>query len=141
MNSVLFNDNPTPKLTDIIPFKDGANWYLKLIYKYVDEKGKHAIVIPKATLPFPQKGLPSITWMKHDISNDLIRRPYINCNDSMTLYKSDCVLAKARGVKDPYYYFDIITEFAPKPKEMTLDEIEKELGYKVKIINKDGVQK
>ena len=30
--------------------------------------------------------------------------------------------------------FDIITK--PASREMTLDEIEKELGYKVKIINK-----
>lgn len=30
---------------------------------------------------------------------------------------------------------DIITEYASR--EMTLDEIEKELGYKVKIINKE----
>lgn len=39
-----------------------------------------------------------------------------------------------RGIKEPTYYFDIITEYATK--EMTLDEIEKELGYKVKIVNK-----
>lgn len=31
--------------------------------------------------------------------------------------------------------FDIITE--PAYREMTLDEIEKELGYKVKIVNKE----
>lgn len=31
---------------------------------------------------------------------------------------------------------DIITEYASR--EMTLDEIEKELGYKVKIINKEN---
>lgn len=34
------------------------------------------------------------------------------------------------------WYFDIITEYAPR--EMTLDEIEKELGYKVKVINKEN---
>lgn len=39
-----------------------------------------------------------------------------------------------RGMKKPGCYFDIITE--PVSREMTLDEIEKELGYKVKIINK-----
>ena len=52
----------------------------------------------------------------------------------MMLYKSTCDLASELGVKEPVYYFNIITEYATK--EMTLDEIEKELGYKVKIINK-----
>ena len=40
-----------------------------------------------------------------------------------------------RGIKTPACYFDIITEYASR--EMTLDEIEKRLGYKVKIINKE----
>lgn len=52
----------------------------------------------------------------------------------MILYESTCEIASERGVKEPAYYFNIITEYATK--EMTLDEIEKELGYKVKIINK-----
>ena len=52
----------------------------------------------------------------------------------MPLYESVCGLASERGAKEPACYFDIITEYATR--EMTLDEIEKELGYRVKIINK-----
>ena len=51
------------------------------------------------------------------------------------LYEATCVLASERGAEEPACYFDIITEYASR--EMTLDEIEKELGYKVKIINKE----
>lgn len=40
-----------------------------------------------------------------------------------------------RAADRRYFDFDIITEYASR--EMTLDEIEKELGYKVKIINKE----
>lgn len=136
MTNELFNKSNIAKLSNIIPFKDGENWYLELIYKYEDEKGKHTVVIPKAAIPFAQRGLPPI--MDKTFYPDLINRPYINCSSSMSLFKSDCNLASERGVKVPYYYFDIITEFAPR--EMTLDEIEEELGYKVKIINnKDDI--
>ena len=135
MNNNLFNKVNKAKLSNIIPFKDGVNWYLELIYKYEDEKGKHTVVIPKAALPFAQKGLPPIMETTFYPNNDLLNNPYINCSSSMSLFKSYCHLASERGVKDPYYYFDIITEFSPR--EMTLDEIEKELGYKVKIINNE----
>jgi hypothetical protein len=45
-------------------------------------------------------------------------------------------LAKSRGVDTPGYVFDIVTE--PAVHEMTLDEIEEKLGYKVKIVNKEN---
>lgn len=125
------------KLSDIFPFKDGENWYLKLIYKYEDEYGKHMVVIPKAAIPFTQIGIPPITRLQHFSYGDTLEHPYMTCNSSMSLFESRCNLAIKRGVTKSACYFDIITEFAPKPKEMTLDEIEKELGYKVKIINED----
>lgn len=53
----------------------------------------------------------------------------------MHLHDAVCALAVTRGVKDSGCCFDIITEYATQ--EMTLDEIEKELGYKIKIVNKE----
>ena len=118
------------ELSSIVPFKKDGFWYLKLVYKYEDEKGnKHTAIIPKAAIPFQQRGLPYIT-------RSLSELPYINCSDSMPLHDSICDLAIERGVKEPGCCFDIITEYASR--EMTLDEIEKELGYKVKIINKES---
>lgn len=122
------------ELSDIIPFKEDGCWYFKLIYKYDDKKGKHTVVIPKAAVPFVQESLPSISRLD-PYYRCLLELPYMNCNDSMPLYDSVCDLAIERGVKEPSCYFDIITEYASR--EMTLDEIEKELGYKVKIINKE----
>lgn len=119
----------TAELVNIIPFKDDNNWYLKLIYEYENHTDKHVVVIPKAALPFPQKELPTLESLTY---GDGICNTYISCNSSMVLYKSDCTLATERGIKDPAYYFDIVTESTPR--EMTIDEIEKELGYKVRII-------
>lgn len=128
------NEITVAELSNIVPFKDGKSWYLKLIYKYEDEKGKHTFVIPKAAIPFSQRSIPYITNVKFYNRENLLARPYINCiDDKVPLYESVCTLASERGIKDPRCYFDIITEFAPR--EMTLDEIEKELGYKVKIVN------
>lgn len=121
------------ELYRISPFKEDGRWYLKLIYKYEDGIGKHTVVIPKAAIPFTQWNIPTI---KSSIpySELLLDRPYIDCSDPMMLYESTCDLAIERGFREPNYYFDIITEYATK--EMTLDEIEKELGYKVKIVNR-----
>lgn len=122
------------ELYNITPFKENECWYLKLIYKYEDEDGnKHTVVIPKVLIPFSQQDLPVIR-SSPSYNEYLLERPYIDCRDSMMLYKSTCDLASERGVKEPAYYFNIITEYATK--EMTLDEIEKELGYKVKIVSK-----
>lgn len=125
------------ELSSIIPFKKDGFWYLNLTYKYEDEKGnKHTVIIPKAAIPFQQRGLPYISRLQpYSQSRSLSELPYINCIDSMPLHDSICDLAIERGVKEPGCYFDIITEYASR--EMTLDEIEKELGYKVKIINKE----
>jgi hypothetical protein len=122
------------ELIDIIPFKEDGCWYLKLIYKYEDEQGKHTVAIPKAAIPFNQWYIPHIN-IPQSYYRCSSEKPYIECSDSMLLYDSTFELATKRGVKRNGCYFDIITEYAAK--EMTLDEIEKELGYKVKIINKE----
>lgn len=125
------------ELTSIIPFKEKDRWYLKLIYTYEDKKGKHMVVIPKAAVPFAQGCVPyvhsRIPYLPD--SQFALEHPYMDCNDSMPLYEATSGLASERGVKTPACYFDIITEYVTR--EMTLDEIEKELGYKVKIINKE----
>lgn len=123
------------ELSDIIPFKEDKYWYLRLIYKYEDEKGKHTVVIPKVATPFAQGSLPIIKSTP-SYNNCLFECLHIDCSDSMTLYDSVCDLAIERGVKEPSCYFDIITEYVTK--EMTLEEIEKELGYKVKIVNREN---
>lgn len=122
------------ELSDIIPFKEDDCWYLKLVYEYDDKKGKHTVIIPKASIPFSQRSFPSISRAL-PCCGRLLGDTYINCNNSMLLHESTCDLASERGIKEPGYGFDIITEYASR--EMTIDEIEKELGYKVKIINKE----
>lgn len=126
------------ELYSITPFKEKDRWYLKLIYKYENREGKHTVVIPKATVPFAQESVPYVhSQMPYFPNNQFaLDHPYTDCGDSMLLYEATCALAIERGAEEPACYFDIITEYASR--EMTLDEIEKELGYKVKIINKEA---
>lgn len=131
----MFMSQKNVELSDIIPFKENGDWYLKLIYKYEDEKGKHTVAIPKAEVPFGQRYIPNINMPFNSYECSPKNPAYIFCNNSMSLYDSVFELATERGVKNKGCYFDIITEYAVK--EMTLDEIEKKLGYKVKIVNKD----
>lgn len=128
------NKSPKAELSNIIPFKEDDRWYLKLVYKYEDKKGKHTVVIPKAALPFDQELIPNIITVPSYFSG-VCERPYIECMESIVLYEGTCSLASERGLKDPGYYFDVVTD--PAYREMTLDEIEKKLGYKVKIVNKE----
>ena len=125
------------ELYSIIPFTDDGRWYLKLVYKYEDKRGKHTVVIPKAAVPFSQGCVPYVHSQIPYFPNSqfALEHPYIDCQDSMPLHEAVCALAIERGAEEPAYYFDIITEYTSR--EMTLDEIEKELGYKVKIINKE----
>lgn len=122
------------KLSDIIPFEENGRWYLKLVYKYEDKEGKHTVVIPKVSLPFDQGYVPNIVSIP-SYYGVICESPHIELAREMDVYSGTCSLANEHGLKGPAYYFDVITE--PAYKEMTLDEIEKKLGYKVKIINKE----
>lgn len=120
------------ELISIVPFKEDGRWYCRLVYKYEDVTGKHRFVIPKAIVPFNQSSLPLI----NSYYKCALDTPYIDCYNSMPLCKSLCTLAQEQGIKEPAYFFDIVIEYGNR--EMTLDEIEKELGYKVKIVNKEN---
>ena len=123
------------KLSSILPFKEDGCRYLKLVDTYEAMKVKHMVVIPKASVPFVEGCVPYINRQYTYRSQYTLELPYINCCDTMTLHEAVSDTASKRGTKTPACCFDIITEYAYQ--EMTLDEIEKELGYKVKIINKE----
>ena len=124
------------ELSSIIPFKENDSWYLKLIYNYDDENdNKHMFVIPKASIPFDQRCIPSINELHYH--ECLMTYPYMNCKEMMLLHNSVFDSTSEQGkAKEEGIYFDIITDYAVK--EMSLNEIEKELGYKVKIVNKEN---
>lgn len=127
------------ELSNIIPFREDGCWYVKLIYKYADENGnKHIFIIPKASVPFVQERIPPINWDYNSLCNKTLNMPpYINGEARIPLHKGVYTLESELGeAKLAGVYFDIVTDYAIK--EMSLTEIEKELGYKVKIVNKEN---
>lgn len=123
-------------LKEIKAYKSkGGLWYLKLVYEYTDEKGTHLVIFPKAALPFAQSYVPEICFSPY-LPGEATCPPYLDCDDHMNLYRGTSALAAERGVGSESVAFNIITEPA-EPKEMTLEEIEKKLGYRVKVVSKE----
>lgn len=127
------------RLIDCIPYKasDGS-WYMRLIYGYEDEKGKHEVVFPKVKLPIPTEYIPIPASRDFGSCFGLFHGggSYISGLDEIPVYEDTWHGAVVRGVKEAAYAFDIITD--PAVQELTVEEIEKRLGYKVKIVGKEN---
>lgn len=98
--------------------------YLKLSYTYKGEDGTREITFPKIDLGFYTEQIPSI----ENLLPSCVRID--NCYGQSFELCSVEVL----GIKDPVCSVDKLIK--PAVKEMTLEEIEKKLGYPVKIVNK-----
>lgn len=120
------------------------NWFMRLVYSYEDEKGVHKVIFPKVDFPFPTLSIPVPCndnlppWDYCDTRDCISINPkrFITPLPIVKMQEDTDRLAKSRGVDTPGYVFDIVTE--PAVHEMTLDEIEEKLGYKVKIVNKEN---
>lgn len=123
-NKLTIFNNETARLTDVKlnKFSDGG-YYLRLTYRSKDEDGNiHEEVLDGVPLPlynYPKmlENTEDITTLFHPVT------------------KTDVGYGK---VELPSYatVVDCIVEYATK--EMTIDEIEEKLGYKVKIVNGTG---
>lgn len=115
-------------LEDVKFHKDkDNNYYLSLKYEIKESDGSVSL------LTIPNVGL-HISLHSINISNDFYDMT-INCGfGNLPVRKGQVKTTKGKIIKNVYYVKETIKE-AP-PKEMTLDEIEKRLGCKVKIVNK-----
>ena len=107
-----------------IYYSEGA-YYIKLVYEYTDNNGTHKVTIPRLDFPYELARIPNIHTNLYgsirsiSLNSDLILRP-------------QTVNTKEGPVTDVCYLDELIV---PKVREMTLDEIEKKLGYPIKIIS------
>lgn len=116
-----------------------GNWFMKLTYAYEDEKGLHKVIFPKVAFPFETCSVPIPYDANYPgyIGVGILYTPImcIKTIENANLAKGTDKLAEAKGVTTPGHVFDIITD--PAVHEMSLDEIEEKLGYKIKIVNKE----
>ena len=135
----------SPHLIDARVIRDEFdNLFMRLVYSYEDEKGVHKVIFPKVDFPFPTFSIPvpsnealsDFHYCSTGVNISYNPCMFISPLPITKLQKATDRLAKARGIDTPNYAFDIVTE--PAIHEMTLDEIEEKLGYKVKIVNKEN---
>ena len=111
-------------------FREGDEWFMHLEYEYEDNRGKHLVTLPKVDFPFSIED-PNIDFCNCMDALGLEEFASIKIFDRLNLHKgnvTDPLTNKTINV----FYTDIIVE--PKIHDLTLNEIEKKLGYKVRII-------
>ena len=131
-----FSEN-SAKLKKVEPYKVDDKWYLRLIYEYHNNIGEvFEMEIPMADLPFTQNMVPEIItdnysdypWGK----NYYIRAffTYVNGICCIPIHEGKSAIAdNAEGC------------FIRKSicRRMTVEDIEKELGYKIEIVDKEVI--
>lgn len=115
--------------------------YLRLVYEYKDDNGNlHEVIIPKLSLSFFEGSIPAINEELSDlfgIGCGIPRGCYIDVR-SLEIERSTVKTTDENGNKvifNDVYFVDIIKKRAVK--KMTLEEIEKKLGYKVELVSKE----
>lgn len=113
-------------------YEEKGQYYLKLVFTTEDDREIAEVTVPRVKLPLSTDVFPSIN-IRHDY--DICGYPLppdatIKCGRG-----SDLRLEKGKvdDVVDGVYYVAKILE--EKTRELTLAEIEKKLGYKVKIVS------
>ena len=128
------------RLIGIRPYQTSTgDWHLELTYAYEDKKGEHRVIFPDVMCPFPTQAIPFPDTTPHAVG--IYLRSCGFCGfwipglEHIPLNRGSCQLAQERGNTEPAYAFDIITNYFTR--NMTIEEIEKELGYKVNIVSKE----
>ena len=118
------------QLIGIRPYQTSTgDWHLELTYAYEDKKGEHRVIFPDVQCPFPTQAIPFPDTTPRSCGLSIPGLAQIPLNMAC------CRLAQERGITEPAYAFDIITNYFTH--DMTIEEIEKELGYKVNIVSKE----
>ena len=125
------------QLIGIRPYQTSTgDWHLELTYAYEDKKGEHHVIFPDVMCPFPTQAVPFPDTTPHAVGIYLRSCGFsIPGLEQIPLNRGSCQLAQECGNTEPAYVFDIITNYFTRA--MTIEEIEKELGYKVKIVSKE----
>lgn len=106
--------------------QDGSR-YLKLVYEYEDSYGIHELTIPQVEFPFGNR----LNLIYIHENNPAPQRLSIRlCTDGDV---ANVYLHNSKSYDGLVYYTDKIIK--RKPKKMTIEEIERELGYKVEIVS------
>ncbi len=125
----MFNMNTSfhAVLTKVVPYKtERGEWRMELTYTYKAKDGMHEITIPACEFLLNPNNL----YIHQEFYDTDIIPPatyYLKGASELRLFPA------TNPDRTHYVLTDKLVE--PRMEEMTIDQIEKELGYKVKIVN------
>lgn len=123
------------KLIDATAYQDeNGTWYMELQYEYEDKSGVHRRYYPKVEFPFFCEKLP-----QEEFSSDRFGRVELTIGlftNEVAVFRGNFSNPMTGQIMSDVCVIDNLIK--PAVHEMTIKEIEKELGYKIKIINKEN---
>lgn len=128
--TVGLSDVKNVKLTKVEAYQVGDYWYLRLVYEYENTNGdKFKLEIPKMELPLDPKRLPVLVSMSDYVKRVAVRTVQMNTLSCVSLFPGIMT-----DIDNPD--FSEKSNYAVKQisRRMTIEDIEKELGYKVNIV-------
>lgn len=123
------------KLVDATVYQvENGTWYMELQYEYEDESGVHRRCYPKVEFPFfcgklPPEEFGSDRFGRCELTIGLIT------NEVAVFRGNFCNPMSGQIVHDVCVIDNLVK---PAVHNMTIEEIEKELGYKINIVNKEN---
>lgn len=123
-------DNTNVKLENVEVYTSDGHVRLKLIYVCEKEDGFYRVAIPNVDTTIPINAIPQITLYDYPVTES--SKAYIYADD-VCLPIHDGSIPEFDNINHVYFAEKFVSH---KVREMTLEEIEKKLGYKVRIVNK-----
>lgn len=116
------------KLVDALAYTDeNGTWYMGLRYRYENESGIHERYYPKVEFPFFCRKLP---LGRNELTISLF-------TNEVAVFRGNFLNPVTGRMMHDVCIIDNLVKPADPAHEMTIEEIEKELGYKIKIVNKE----
>jgi hypothetical protein len=115
------------KLMDVKLVKEDGGYYLNLTYQHEDDKAVYETNIPRVYLPINTYGF---DYAEFDFGIHSTKERVI-----------DIGFGELKIIPDKKDSFLVIEVVETKTKEMTIEEIEKILGHKVKIVGEKEIEK
>ena len=133
MKTIMY-DNEKAKLEKVEAYTLRGSVRLKLTYICEKEDGVYRVIIPNVDTTIPVDIIPQIALYDYPVTEppEAASEAYMY-TDNVCLPICDGSIPEFDNINHVYFAEKLVSR---KVREMTLEEIEEKLGYKVKIVNK-----
>lgn len=125
------NIEPQCELKSLEVYEDDGEFFLKAIYIYENDIGVYEVTIPRIKTGFLRWHPPVLE--EHEEPPYHYRMGMTTTTLVANGYRYDVALYRGDN-RQPNGYYWLKKELSKKVREMTIEDIEKQLGYPVKIV-------